>query len=78
MTGEVEAVVTERGHHLDLVLRHGAEGVVDVVGGARRSDRRYRRSLEGPPRRHGIAYLADIFVWITDFRPIEIRAKLVR
>jgi hypothetical protein len=31
VTGKVEAVVTERGHHLDLVLRHHAERVVDVV-----------------------------------------------
>ena len=32
MTGKVEAVVAERGHHINLVLRHRTERVVDVVG----------------------------------------------
>ena len=31
VTGGVEALVTERRHHLDLVLRHGAERIVFVV-----------------------------------------------
>ena len=36
MAGDVEAVVTERRHHLDLVLRHRPERVVDAVGFLRR------------------------------------------
>ena len=31
MTGDHELAVTEMLHHLDLVERHGAEGIVDVV-----------------------------------------------
>ena len=32
VAGDEEAVVAERLHHLDLVLRHGAERVVDAAG----------------------------------------------
>ena len=32
VTGGVEAVEAERGHDLDLVLRHRAERIVDVLG----------------------------------------------
>ena len=38
VTGQEEAIVAERGHHVDLILSHGAERVVDVfraaIGGA--------------------------------------------
>ena len=36
VAGGEEAVVAERRHHLDLVLRHGAERIVLVVVAARR------------------------------------------
>ena len=36
MAGGVEALEAERRHHLDLVLRHGAERVAAVVVAARR------------------------------------------
>ena len=36
VAGGKEAVVAERRHHLDLVLRHGAERIVVVVVAARR------------------------------------------
>src|SRR5262249_40068883 len=36
MAGGVEALEPERGHHLDLVLRHGAERIPAVIRAARR------------------------------------------
>ncbi len=36
MAGGVETLETERRHHLDLVLRHGAERIAAVILAARR------------------------------------------
>jgi hypothetical protein len=36
MAGRIEALKPERRHHLQLVLRHGAEGIAAVVGAAGR------------------------------------------
>ena len=57
--GGIEAIMPERGHDLDLILRHGAEGIVRMIGAARRllgiavpaQIGRHHRKLFGKPRR---------------------------
>src|SRR5215467_1174969 len=36
MTGGVEAIMAERRHDLDLIDRHGAEGIIRMIGATRR------------------------------------------
>src|SRR5204863_8826995 len=39
VAGQKKAVITQRGHHLRLILSHGAEGIIDVLWAAlRRTD----------------------------------------
>ena len=59
VTGRVKPRVTKRGHYLDLILRHGAERIVRMVGAARQllgiaiaaQIRRHHREFFGKPRR---------------------------
>ena len=59
MPGGVKTLVSKRGHNLDLVLRHGAKGIVRMIGAARRllgvavtaQIGRHHRELIGQSRR---------------------------